>query len=63
MPGFIRRIGAERPLLMLPLNVVMIARVKGPLDTDQFARALERLKTRHRLLAVRVKFDDDGTGW
>ena len=63
MAGFQRKIGAERSILMFPFNVVMVARVRGSLNELQIATALERLRDRHALLAVRVRFDEDGTGW
>lgn len=48
---------------MLPLNVVMVARIRGKVNRSEVIKALERLRQRHPLLAVRVKIDDDGTGW
>ena len=63
MSSFQRKIGAERSILMFPFNVVMVARVRGSLNESQIASALERLRDRHALLAVRVHFDEDGTGW
>ena len=61
--GFKRKIGAERTLLMLPLNVVMVGRVSGDVDHSKVGVSLESLRGRHPLLAVRVEIEDDGTGW
>lgn len=60
--SFRRKIGSERIMLMLPLNVVMVARIRGTVDCSRIATALEHLKSRHPFLAVRVQIDDDGTG-
>lgn len=60
---FTRRIGGERMMLMLPLNVVMVGRVAGDLDCAKVAGALASLRHRHPLLAVRVEIDEDATGW
>jgi len=54
---------AERVMLMLPLNVVMVARIKGDIDITQLKLALNRLRERHALLAVRVAMDEDSTAW
>lgn len=58
---FRRQIESERAVIMLPLNVVMAARIHGPLDHANLAAALERLRVRHPLLAVRVELHEDGT--
>ena len=63
MSSFTKKIGSERSLLMIPLNVVTVGRVRGRTTPEQIGRALERLRERHKQLAVRVHFDDDGTGW
>jgi NRPS condensation-like uncharacterized protein len=55
--------GAERVLLMLPLNVVMVARIQGTVDVQKLAAALDRLRQRHALLAVRVVRDEHDTAW
>ena len=60
--SFRRKIGGERALLMLPLNVVMVGRIRGAVDPSSIAAALEQLRSRHPLLAVRAQIDDDGTG-
>ncbi len=61
--NFRRKIGSERILLMLPLNVVMIGRVRGTVDRLRIAEALEKLRSRHPFLGVRVQINDDGSGW
>jgi len=61
--SFRRKVGAERTVLMLPFNVVMVGRVNDDLDSSKIAGALEFLRRRHPLLAVRVEIDDEGTGW
>ncbi len=55
--------GAERVLLMLPLNVVMVARIQGTVDVQKLDAALDRLRQRHALLAVRVVRDEHDTAW
>jgi NRPS condensation-like uncharacterized protein len=59
---FKRKIGSERATIMLPLNVVMVARIRGPVDHSRVATALETLRSRHPLLAVRVQISDNGFG-
>ncbi len=59
---FRRKIGSERILLMLPLNIVMIGRIRGALECSRIAAALEKLRSRHPFLGVRAQIDDDGTG-
>jgi NRPS condensation-like uncharacterized protein len=63
MSHFMRKIGAERTLLMVPINIVVTGRVEGAVTPKQVQDALDRLRARHLQLAVRVRFDDDGTGW
>ncbi|MFC1766752.1 condensation domain-containing protein [Planctomycetota bacterium] len=60
---FRRQIESERAVIMLPLNVVMAAHIRGPLEQANLAAALERLRVRHPLLAVRVELNDDGTAF
>ena len=60
--NFVRKIVGERIMLMLPFNVVLVGRVKGTIDPREVKKALERLRSRHPLLAVRVQIEDDGTG-
>ena len=57
-----RKIVGERVMLMLPFNVVLVGRVKGTVDPKEIKTALERLRSRHPLLAVRVQIENDGTG-
>jgi len=59
---FRRKIIGERVLLMLPLNVVLAARIRGAVDPEGVTTALERLRSRHPLLAVRAEIGDDGAG-
>jgi len=59
---FRRKIVGERVLLMLPLNVVLAARIRGTIDPEAVVTALERLRSRHPLLAVRAELGDDGVG-
>jgi len=61
-PDFQRKIVGERIMLMLPFNVVFVGRVRGALDPSEVTTALERLRSRHPLLAVRAQIGDDGTG-
>ena len=59
---FQRKIVGERVMLMLPFNVVFVGRVRGTVNPSTVATALERLRSRHPLLAVRAQIEDDGTG-
>ena len=58
---FRRKICGERIMLMLPFNVVLVGRVRGVVDPSQVTATLDMLRLRHPMLAVRVKFEDDGT--
>lgn len=58
-----RRVGAERTMLMLPFNVVMVARIRGNVDENRLAKVLGQLRARHALLAVRVEFDEHDVAW
>jgi NRPS condensation-like uncharacterized protein len=61
---FKRRMGGpERVLLMLPLNVVMVAKIKGAVDVKNLASILDSLRKRHALLAVRVIIDENDVAW
>ncbi len=60
--NFQRKIVGERAMLMLPFNVVFVGRVKGTVEPSEVTAALERLRSRHPLLAVRAQIEDDGTG-
>ena len=55
--------GQERVLLKMPLNVVMVAKIKGAVDVEQLASVLNSLRKRHALLAVRVVIDENDTAW
>jgi len=61
---FKRRMGGpERVLLMLPLNVVMVAKIKRAVDIERLASVLDSLRKRHALLAVRVVIDENDIAW
>lgn len=53
-------VNSERIMLIPPFNVVMAARIKGPIGVGAVRSAVEALRTRHALLAVRVQFDANG---
>ena len=53
----------QRSMLMLPLYVVMVARVRGGLDRDVLFRAIDEARNRHFLLGTRVTFEDDGSAF
>jgi NRPS condensation-like uncharacterized protein len=62
--GFKRRAtGAERSMLMIPFNVVMVSSISGRIDATRLSDVLDRLRTRHALLAVRVVVDDNDVAW
>lgn len=59
-----RMSGPERVLLMMPFNVVMVARIQDSVDVERLASVLDGLRKRHALLAVRVVIDkDDVAEW
>lgn len=60
---FTRQIESERAVIMLPLNVVMAARIRGPIAHRDILAALERLRACHPLLAVRTVLNSDGTAY
>ena len=60
--AFARKIVGERIMLMLPFNVVLVGRVKGTVDPKEVKTALELLRLRHPLLAIRVQIEEDGAG-
>jgi NRPS condensation-like uncharacterized protein len=62
-PDFERPMYAERATLMLPLHVVMAARIRGHIDLEQIRSTLEELRSRHALLAVRISVDEDDKAW
>lgn len=47
---------------MLPLNVVVAARVDGGIEVVELKSVIEKLRRRHALLAVRVVLSADGSG-
>lgn len=63
-PQLKRRMTApERVLLMLPLNVVMVAKIRGSIDVERLTAILDGLRKRHALLAVRVVIDEKNNAW
>jgi len=48
---------------MLPLNVVMAAKIKGAVEVERLAAVLDSLRKRHALLAVRVVIDENDMAW
>lgn len=62
-PRYKRQIRGERFMRMLPLNVVMAARISGPVEIGSLKTALNQLRRRHALLAVRVEEDRDRVAW
>lgn len=58
-----RRLSVERPMLMLPLNVVMMARVKGVIADNDLMSAIRSMKAKHPLLSVRVTIDEKEDAW
>lgn len=61
---FKRRMTApERVLLMLPLNVVMVARIRGSVEVERLTTILDGQRKRHALLAVRVVIDENDQAW
>jgi NRPS condensation-like uncharacterized protein len=58
-----RMTGAERTILMVPLNVVMVAKISGAVDVEQITAVLDSLRKRHALLAVRVVIDENDVAW
>lgn len=62
-PGFKAPINSERSMLMMPMNVVMVGRITGKITKAELQKAVEELRSRHALLAVRVYFDEENKGW
>jgi len=54
--------GGQRTMLMLPFNVILVGRVRGAVNSADVASALEKLRLRHPLLAVRAQFENEGNG-
>jgi NRPS condensation-like uncharacterized protein len=61
--AFNRKLGVERPMLMLPLNVVMMGRVRGTVDTEVLISAIKAMKNKHPLLSIYVKMNEEGEAW
>jgi len=62
--GFKRKVtGAERSMLMIPFNVVMVASISGHIDSKRLSDVLGKLRTRHSLLAARVVVDNNDVAW
>ena len=58
-----RMTSPERVLLMMPLNVVMVAKIRGAVDVERLASVLDSLRKRYALLAVRVVIDNNDIAW
>ncbi len=56
-------ITVQRAMLMLPMYVVMTARVHGQISTEVLGNALEQARHRHFLLGTRVEFNNDQTAY
>ena len=56
-------ITVQRAMLMLPMYVVMTARVHGQISTEVLRNALEQVRHRHFLLGTRVGFNIDQTAY
>ncbi len=56
-------ITVQRSMLMLPLYVVMTARIHGELNREDLVRAIEQARNRHFLLGTRVSFENDGSAF
>ena len=56
-------ITVQRAMLMLPMYVVMTARVRGRICVEALRSALEQGRHRHLLLGTRVEFNDDQTAY
>ena len=55
--------GPERLRLMLPnANVVMVARIQGPISPEGLEGAVSKVRERHAFLGVRVDIDEKQTG-
>jgi NRPS condensation-like uncharacterized protein len=62
---FRRRLsGRERLILRAPnANVVMVARIEGPLSEGELKSAVSKLRQRHPFLGVRVDLDGESVAW
>ncbi len=55
--------GTERMRLLFPnANVVMMARIRGPLSEDQLRAAVSKVRRRHPFLGVRVRLEENQAG-
>lgn len=54
-------ITVQRAMLMLPMYVVMTARVQGEISAEILRNAIEQVRHRHFLLGTRVEFNTDQT--
>lgn len=61
--GFNRKLGVERPMMMLPLNVVMMGRVNGYVDSGAIVSSIKKMQRKHALLSVRVELNNQGEAW
>ena len=55
-----RILGVERPLLMLPLNVIVMGRINGRVPEKDIRSAIINVCAKHPLLSVRVVNDSEG---
>jgi NRPS condensation-like uncharacterized protein len=62
-PDIERPMNAERATLMLPLHVVMAARIRGNIDVEEMRSEVEKLRSKHALLAVRINIDENDIAW
>ena len=61
---FKRRVtGAERSMLMIPFNVIMVASIRGNIDAERLSSVLSMMRKRHALLAARIVMDEDDVAW
>jgi NRPS condensation-like uncharacterized protein len=63
MNGFNRKLGVERPMLMLPLNVVMMGRVNGNVNPETIVSSIKEMQKKHVLLSVRVELTRERDAW
>ena len=61
---FRRKLMFERLMFRRPnVNVVMVARIKGHIAEKKLKLAIEQLRDKHSLLAVRIEIDDEQNAW
>ena len=56
-------ITVQRSMLMLPMYVVMTARIRGRVPRETVSKALQQVRQRHFLLGTRVEFEADGAAY